>query len=67
MRRENFQDETVPDDVWRAWLAEQEKPDFKDRSKKSSENCRSAPAGQDGPVKHTGGSRSAAKHKAILV
>ena len=59
--------DTVPDNVWNAWLARWATPEAKAKSATNSANRWSAPAGQDGPVLHTGGSRSAYKHKIILV
>ena len=53
--------------LFRSWLAHWAKQESKAKSQAYSANRRAAPDGQDCPVKHTGGSRSTAKHKLVLV
>ncbi|XP_050208892.1 uncharacterized protein LOC126659623 isoform X2 [Mercurialis annua] len=60
-------DVSITDDVWQAWERVWDSDEAKKKSAQARANRMSEPAGAGtGPVRHTGGSMSALKHKAVL-
>ncbi|XP_050211446.2 uncharacterized protein LOC126661637 [Mercurialis annua] len=60
-------DVSITDDVWEAWERVWDSDEAKKKSAQARANQMSEPAGAGtGPVRHTGGSMSALKHKAVL-
>ncbi|XP_050222361.1 uncharacterized protein LOC126672456 [Mercurialis annua] len=60
-------DVSITDDVWQAWERVWDSDETKKKSAQARANRMSEPAGAGtGPVRHTGGSMSALKHKAVL-
>ncbi|XP_050207414.1 uncharacterized protein LOC126656834 [Mercurialis annua] len=60
-------DVSITDDVWQAWERVWDSDEAKKKSAQARANRMSEPARPGtGPVRHTGGSMSALKHKAVL-